>query len=174
VEAIVVRRQVSVNKFPYVDFDLIEQTVPFPTSGTELRTELLTPGSYTGQLYRGFTSATARGDISASTSSAWRIESLGVQFRRWRMPHLQIMNDYSRVPNNATVPNFTASFYNDFLTDKNGTDANELGSVLDANVPVASGARIYLIGDVTGGTNVQLKVVSHRIYGDLRQLKLIK
>ena len=90
------------------------------------------------------------------------------------MAHLQIENDYSRVPNNNTVPNFTASFYNDFLTDKAGTDATELGSVLDANVPVESGARIYLIGNITGGTNVQLKVLSHRLYGNLKQLKLVK
>lgn len=175
VELIVNRRQVSVLKFPFVDWDLVESTYPYAASQNETRIELLTPGSYTGQLYRGYTSSSARGDITAgSGENSWRIESLGVNFRRFKMSHLQIENDLSRVPNNSTVPNFTASYYNDFLTDKSGTDASELGSVLDANVPVSSGARIYLIGDVTGGTNVQLKVLNHRIYGDLRKLKLIR
>ncbi len=175
VEAIVVRRQVSTEKFPYLDWDLIEQVVPFPNTGNEQRVELLTPGSYTGQLYRCFTTASARGDIASGTNNddPWRIESLGVVFRRWRNSHLQIINDSSRPATNAS-PNFTASFYNDFLTDKSGTDASELGSLLDANVPVSSGARVYLIVSVTGGAAVQLKVVNHRIYGDLRKLKLIK
>lgn len=169
---VVNRRIVNVTDFPYIDWDLTEMEQLFPASGTEQRIEIPAPGSYTGQLYRGYTSTSARGDISDATG-AWRIESLGVVQRRFKFSHLQVENDQSRVvAAGSTV--FNASYYNDFLTDKSGQTAGELGSVLDANIPQNSGARIYLIGGVTGGAGVKLKIVSHRIFGDLKKLKLVK
>ena len=219
VELIVNRRIVNVTAFPYVDWDLTTTEQSFAASSEDARIELPAPGSYTGQLYRCYTSATARGDISSATG-IWRIESLGVSFRRWKMAHLQIENDYSRLsqPRNnpllvytaagtpsatntivdstasysetATENNlatlarainnlrgdnyFPASYYQDFLTDRAGTDANELGSVMDANIPQNTGARIYLIGGVTGGAGVKMRVVSHRLFGNLSSLKLVK
>jgi hypothetical protein len=143
----------------------------FPASGEEQRVEIPAPGSYTGQLYRGYTSTSARGDISSATA-AWRIESLNVVQRRFKFAHLKLENEHSQVT--TTAPLFTGSYYNDFLTDKTGVMASEYGSVLDANIPQNSGARIYLIGGVTGGADVKLRVLSHRLFGDLSKLKLVK
>jgi len=171
-ELIINRRIVNVTDFPYVDWELTELEQLFPATGDNQRVEVPAPGSYTGQLYRGYTSASARGDITAA-GGHWRIESLGVVLRRWKMDHLLVQNDNSKVVT-QTAARFRYSWFNDFLTDKSGIDAGELGSVLDANIPQNSGARIYLVGNVTGGTAVKLKIVNHRVFGDLKDLKLIK
>lgn len=172
VDVWVARRQVSVVRWPYLEWDLIENTQAFPQTVTEFLVELPTPGSHTGQLYRCYTSVSARGDIQTA-NSPWRIESLGVVFRQWLNSQLQVENDLSRAADNGS-PNFTASFFNDYLTDKTGMETGDFGSVLDANVPVTSGARIYLVTNVTGGTGVQMKILTHRVYGDLSRLKFVR
>jgi len=168
----VARRQVSVVKWPYLEWDLMENIQPFPQTVTEFQIEMPTPGSITGHLMRCYTGVATRGDIQTALSP-WRIESLGVVFRQWLNTQLQVENDLSRAADNAS-PNFVASFYNDFLTDKTGMETGDFGSVLDANVPVTSGARIYLVTSVTGGAGVQMKMLTHRVYGDLSRLKFVR
>jgi hypothetical protein len=192
------RRFVNVTNWNYIDFDFVTQASVIPP-GTinEFRIELLTPGSYFGTKYKGYVNTNLPGTSIATIpvvcsnptqvgpSGAMRIESLGVNFRRFSFTGLKTLNDLSRgtqfLPNGD--PFFAGVAYNDFLTDR-CTDATELGSVLDANVPVASGAQISLYGNYGAGTGtpgtifgsagVTLRQLHWRAYGDLSSLKGVK
>lgn len=187
-DLVINRRQVTVEKFPYVDWDFLATEQIFAAAQSDVRVELPTPGSYTGMLVRGWSTsgtlaAEVRGDFAAGTANQgldpWRIESLGVVYRRFRWSEIQAENDLSRIITSLT-PTFagtvnvwpTASYYLDFLTDKMGATANELGSVLDANIPTNSGAKLYLMGNCAAASKA--RVLTHRVYGDLSALKALK
>lgn len=172
VEVIVNRRQVNIKDWPTFDTELTEYSVNYASTGNAQRYELQTPGSYSGILMRGYTSTTARGDIS-SANGEWKVDLLGTNIRRFKLPQLEAENDMSTGVNTGSQL-FTGSYYLDFLSDKTGEGVNDLGSVLDTNVLVASGARAGITGDITGGAGVQMKYCTHRIFGDLSALKLGK
>lgn len=64
------------------------------------------------------------------------------------------------------------SYYLDFLADKVGETAGELGSVLDANILQASGARIQLLQDITTAAVCRRYYLTHRIFGNLNAFKI--
>jgi hypothetical protein len=167
---IIVRRQVNRPKFPVFNTELAELEVSYASTGNAQLYELQIPGSYTGILFRDYTSATARGSIQTAAGEN-RLQLLGTVLRRYRVEDLQTENDYSVRLYPATWSQFSGSFYLDFLSDKNGEVAGDLGSVLDANILQASGSRLQLLQDITGGTNVKRKYVTHRIFGNLKDLK---
>lgn len=200
VEVYVIRRFVNVAEWQYIDWDLTTQVSTIPAGQTNnFRIELLTPGSYFGTLYRGYlntASGLVRADPTNPNNPEVRIESLGVNFRRFTFGMLRDLNDYSRgnfvfpsppisiptgVTTSALPPQryyFPGSAYNDFLTDR-GTDSTELGSVLDANIPVASGAQVNLFANVGAPTGFgslggRIEQIHWRAYGNLASLKGIK
>lgn len=164
------RRQVTKVNWPTFDTELVELEQGYATTGNNQLYELQIPGSYTGLLLRGYTSATARGDVMVADGE-FKLQLLGTVMRRFRLLDLQDEND-SSIFRNVAADGFVGSYYLDFLTDKSGQAASDYGSVLDANILSASGARVQLLQDITGGTGVKIKYVSHRIFGDLRKLKL--
>ncbi len=119
---------------------------------------------------RDYTSVSARGAIQV-TNGENRLQLLGTVIRRFDVNHLQYENDYSLNLYPATWNNFSGSYYLDFLSDKNGEVAGDLGSVLDANILQASGSRLQLLQDITGGAGVKRKYLTHRIFGNLKDLK---
>jgi hypothetical protein len=167
---IIIRRQVNRVNFPTFNTELAELEVSYATTGNAQLYELQIPGSYTGILLRDYTSLTARGSIQTSGGEN-RLQLLGTVIRRFRVENLVAENDYSLRLYPATWNNFTGSYYLDFLSDKNGEVAGDLGSVLDANILQASGSRLQLLQDITGGSNVKRKYVTHRIFGNLKDLK---
>jgi hypothetical protein len=214
IEVHIIRRFVNVTNFAFIDWDLTTQTQNFQGGiQNNFRIELPTPGSYFGTLYRGFCNSnvanfpTVRAfpsQVIASNGNTgnpeMRIESLGVNFRRFTLPALTAQNDLSRggttfypfggffftaaLPAAATVPQsvayFAASAYNDFLSDR-VTDSTELGSVLDANIPVASGAQVNLFGNygssvasALGSLPSSLQMIHWRAYGNLNRLKGVR
>lgn len=161
------RRVVSVPRFPTFDTELKESLHEFSSSASNQSMELDVPGSYLGLLLRSYVKTTgARGDITLS-NGYFRLEALGQVLRRARLADWAVENDFT-----AYNDRFTGSYYMDFLTDTNGAAVDELSSVLDANIYASTGAKLNLIGDIDGGTSAKIYVVSHRVFGDLRQLKL--
>lgn len=165
---IILRRQVTMPDFPFYDTELAEIATAYATTGNSQLTELQIPGSYTGILSRCYTSVSARGDTTPA-GGQHVLQLLGTVIRRFQFPDLEKLNDYSA--DGGASPVFNGSYYLDFLSDKAGVTSGELGSTLNANIAVASGARFQLLDDVTGGAGVQIKRVTHRIFGDLSDLK---
>lgn len=204
-ELVIVRRQMDtattdaiVKTGGFIPFDLLE--TPYTVAvgaGGAVRFKIQSPGSYAGLLLRTYKGAATvvRDVIDAVTTpgaeTLWDIESGGVTFRQFRMKTLQMINDLSRVANgvNQTYsPNMAgavaagtsyqpaSSVYLDFLGDNLGSDANELGSVLDVNLPTKTGLLMELVGaasaPVTNGH--QLFILGHRWYGDLSRWQAVQ
>lgn len=169
-DIIVNRRQVNALDWPTVDHELIESEQAYPTTGSNLTYDLPSPGLFLGILLRCYTSATARGDIS---NGEFRLVLMQNVIRRFRLIDLQDENDMSVYPQAATGAGsfFTGGYYLDFMTDKAGQDASELGSGLDTNALAGIGSKAQLVIDVTGGTNVKMKVLHRKAIGNLSQLK---
>jgi hypothetical protein len=188
----------------FIPFDLIE--TPFtigPSTAGEQRWPIPSPGYYTGILMRLYKAAATvvRDDISETTTAGsetrWRLESGGVVLRDWRLKHLQTLNDYSR-PANSAHPTYSpfvggspavtgglaattgyrppSSVYLDFLSDSLGDDANELGSLLDCNLPVNQGLKMEIIASVASIATYSgaLKLLGHRFFGDLNRWRAYK
>jgi len=167
---IIIRRQVNRPKFPIFNTELAELSVTYATTGNAQLYELQIPGSYTGILLRDFTALTTRGSIQTAGGEN-RLQLLGTVIRRFDTLDLTAENDLSLRLYPATWNQISGSFYLDFLSDKVGEVSGDLGSVLDANILQASGSRLQLLQDITGGTNVVRKYVTHRIFGNLKDLK---
>lgn len=167
---VIIRRQVNRPKFPIFNTELSELEVAYATTGNAQLYELQIPGSYTGIMLRDYTSSAARGSIQTAGGEN-RLQLLGTVLRRFRVEDVVTENDYSVRLYPATWNNFAGSYYLDFLSDKNGEVAGDLGSVLDANILQASGSRIQLLQDITGGATVKRKFVTHRVFGNLKDLK---
>lgn len=73
--------------------------------------------------------------------------------------------------NKVPCPFPLSSFYLDFLTDNCGTDANELGSLMDTE-KFGPQVKTQLIGAATGGTYNKIKTLAHRFYGDVNRFKI--
>ncbi|KAF0181396.1 MAG: hypothetical protein FD161_69 [Limisphaerales bacterium] len=178
-QVIVHRREVNDPNFTTYDTELSEISYPFTSSGTNQLTELQVPGSYTGMLLRCFTSTSALGDISTS-GGEFKLQALGNVLRRFQLAHVVEENDFSKfrpftasAASAGSVTYQTAGlYYQDFLTDRVGESVAELGSVLDTNYLMATGARLQLIGDIDGAANKKINILSHRIFGVLDRLKM--
>lgn len=163
---VVDRRVVDAVNWLTFDTEQTEYTQLYPTTGANQAFDLPIPGSVTGILLRTYTSATARGDITIANGE-WKLQALGVNFQRFRLPDLAAINDHTVFANR-----FAGSYYIDFLSDVTGSSVDELTGLLDLNVYAATGAKCQLIGDVTGGAGVRADYFIERIYGDLSRLKL--
>lgn len=167
VDILVNRRQVGILKWPTYNTELQEIEVAYPATGADLLYEMQALGSYTMLGFRCYTSATARGDVSGGE---FRLQLLGTALRRFRLADIQDENDRSLF--NPSV-GFSGSYWLDFLTDQaGGGQVGELGSVLDANITAGSGARLQLIQNITGGAAVKIRYMTHRVFGDIKNLKL--
>lgn len=167
---IVNRRQVNRANWPTLDWELAEISQSYPTTGNSQLYELQIPGSYTGILLRDYASLTSRAFIE-TTGGENKLQLLGTVIRRFECTDVQAENDVSARLFPATWNNPTAMAYLDFISDKTGESSPDLGSVLDANILAASGARLQLLQDITGGTNVRRSYVTHRVFGNLTALK---
>lgn len=167
---IINRRQVNRANWPTLDWELAEISVPYPNTGNSQLYELQIPGSYTGILMRDYQGLGTRAFIETAGGEN-KLQLLGTVIRRFRCQDVQAENDISARLNAATWNNPAAQTYLDFVSDKTGETGGDMGSVLDANILSASGARIQLLQDITGGSNFQRKYVTHRIFGNLNALK---
>jgi hypothetical protein len=177
----------------FIKSDLIETAFQIGTGVSgEQRWQVPTPGQYANLLLRHYKggAAVTRNDVSETltlgSETRWRLESGGVVIHDWRNKHLQELNAYSRVLNSSDqtyAPNpgealAAATLYQDpahvmldFLSDGvNGNQpANELGSLLDCNLPTNSGLKMEVIGSVgsvaTNGST--LYIGGQRFFGDL-------
>jgi hypothetical protein len=134
----------------------------------------------------------------------WRLETGGSVIREWRWKHLQIINDFSNARQAQRTANVDASpaqyaKITDFLGGLPGSvaantsfkpaaaclleflsdgldSANELGSVLDANLPTQSGLKVEVIGTPASvGTNASvLYIGGHRLFGDLSKWQAVR
>lgn len=167
---IVHRRQVNRANWPTVDWELTENAVGYATTGNSQLYELQIPGSYTGILLRDYAGLSTRSSIETSGGEN-KLQLLGTVLRRFKVADVLAENQESANLSPSTWNNPSALAYLDFISDKTGETGADLGSVLDANILAASGARLQLLQDITGGTNYQRKYVTHRIFGNLSALK---
>jgi len=167
---IVNRRQVNRANWPTLDWELAEVATPYPSTGNSQLYELQIPGSYTGILLRDYASAASRASIETAGGEN-KLQLLGTVIRRFRCADMLAENDMSSRPHPATWTNPSALAYLDFISDKTGESSPDLGSVLDANILAASGARLQLLQDITTvGAGTQRKYVTHRVFGNLQSL----
>lgn len=176
----------------FIPFDLVETgySIGSNLSG-EQYWDLPLGGQYMNLLIRSYANLASttitRDTIDQVTTlgaeSKWRLVSGQTTLEEFRMRDLQTQNDYSRVANSATQsssPNFAgavaantsfqpaSSVILDFLSD--GLEsANELGSLLDANIAANSGLKLQLTGFIVAPSGGQhtLFVVGHRLMGNL-------
>lgn len=174
---IVNRRQVTKAKWPTFNTELSEFEVAYPAIGNNQLYELQIPGSYTGFMIRDYgvigagpANLQTRGFIE--TPGGENVLSLlGTTIRRFQLADIQAENDYSVRLNPSTWNNLLGSAYLDFLSDGNGMASGDFGSVLNANILQASGSRVDLLQDISGGNGAKRKYLSHRVYGKLRSLQ---
>ena len=195
---IIIRRDIRDPNWVYLDTELAELPLTLASGTKQSMFELQIPGSYTGLLMRGYrgTSTIARGDVScastgnlagggASVPGEYSLRLLGNVIRRFNWMDVQLENEQSiwspstgaqsiSPANQWTNNDLGASnIYLDFLNDKPGQIADHFGSVLDTNPLMATGARLQMFVDTASGlvNTPQLKLVSHRIFGDLSTFK---
>lgn len=164
------RRQVNRANWPTLDWELAELSASYPNTGNSQLYELQIPGSYTGILMRDYQGLSTRGFLETSGGQN-TLQLLGTVIRRFQMAQIQRENDRSVNLYPATWNNITGTAYLDFLSDKTGESSPDLGSVLDANILSASGARLQLLQDITGGSNYSRRYLTHRVFGNLTALK---
>ena len=198
----IIRRDVRDPNWVYLDAELTElQLSAMPNSSANNMWELQIPGSYTGILLRGFNSLVTglaagngfngRGDPSASdintsvsmTYGEFSLRLLGNVIRRFNWATCAQTNELSLAepgyvgsvwayPGVHARAGIVPAVYLDFLNDKFGQEADHLGSVLDTNPLMATGARLQLYADNKAASGTQyLSLVSHRIFGDLSSFK---
>lgn len=197
IEPTVIRRDVRDPNWLYLDTELAETRYNLALNSTQQLIELQVPGSYSGILLRGYNSLAVngnglpgRGDPSASsgpgvpgtTTGEFSLRMLSNVIRRFRWGVAQAVNEmslwepvYNGAFTNSTVPcrvGVAPSVYLDFVNDRAGQVADDLGSVLDTNPLMATGTRLQLFADnnATSGTQY-LQLVTHRIFGNLQDLK---
>lgn len=167
---IVNKRQVNRANWPTLDWELAEISQPYTSTGNAQLYELQIPGSYTGILLRDYQGLNTRGFLETAGGEN-KLQLLGTVIRRFMCADVLAENDSSSRLNAATWTNPSACAYLDFISDKTGESSPDLGSVLDANILAASGARLQLLQDITGGANYRRAYVTHRVFGNLQSLK---
>jgi hypothetical protein len=169
-QLIVMRRQVNRTNWPTLDWELAELSAAYPNTGNSQLYELQIPGSYTGILLRDYQGLATRASIETAGGEN-KLQLLGTVLRRFAVADVLAENQASARLSAATWNNPAAYAYLDFISDKTGESSPDLGSVLDANILAASGARLQLLQDITGGSNYRRSYVTHRVFGNLTALK---
>lgn len=181
----------------YIPMDLIE--TPFPVSQSsagENNFDVPLGGQYMGLLLRSYLGgSTITRDVLDETNTLgsetkWQLKSGNVVHEEFRFRNIQDFNDLTRVANldtQSVAPNFAgaiaantryqpaSSIYLDFLSD--GLEsADELGSLLDCNIPSNSGLKMQLNGRLAAsGTYAHtLYMIGHRMFGDISKYQAIK
>lgn len=151
--------------------------------------------------YRGLptsaaaTDANVRGDISvvadyggtdtyaahlngsrlAGKTEDWDLRISGNVLRRFRLADIERENDYSEAHGFAVGDALPGSYYLDFVADRIGASGGDptsvLGSLLNANIPLNSGTRIYLRQNIQQAS-CRVFYVFHRIFGNLAEFKI--
>ncbi len=194
---IIIRRDVRDPNWIYLDTELLESTISPTIGGSNQMFELQIPGSYTGMLLRGYTNGTAgslaRGDISCvqgynsavqTSFGEYSLRLLGNVIRRFRWHHVCMENElsigYPHFGSGHSAPAMqhpnvdiaSSAAFLDFINDRPGQEADHLGSVLDTNPLMATGARLQLYLDCAAGlTAPMVNLVNHRIFGDISSFK---
>ena len=157
--------------FAVADWEMVQSEAPWPASGRQAF-NLPTGGSLTGILAQPYTSASARGDITAN-SDELTLEFKQTIYRRFLWDHIRRLNQYSNIVN-ASGYTLKENIFLDFLSSRNSQDAiKELGSVLDLNISEGTGTNLKIFQNITGGANVKMRYTYRRIYGDVSKLKLV-
>lgn len=167
---VIKRRQVNRANWPTLDWELAEISAAYPNTGNAQLYELQIPGSYTGIMLRDYQGLGTRAFIETAGGQN-TLQLLGTVIRRFQMLQIQYENDRTIDLYPATWNNISGTAYLDFISDKTGESSPDLGSVLDANILAASGARLQMLQDITGGSNFSRRYLTHRVFGNLSALK---
>ncbi len=169
-QVLVNRRDVDDPKWEYWDTELAQQQ--YALAATDLQSlELPIPGAYTGILMICRKSDNSLENLKIGTTAENRLQYLGNVVRRFTSEALRDENELSFT--DAVGTQDAGVYYMDFLTDRVGESVEEVGSVLETNFLMATGARLNLF--VFNNTaNNKLDVLSHRIYGDISRLKAVR
>lgn len=186
------------NSGGFIPFDLLETNFPVSSNASgEIYFDIPLSGQYMNLLLRQYLGgASITRDVLDQTTTLgsetkWDIQSGQVVLEAFRWRSLQDMNDLSRPANidtQASSPNFAGAVASgtryqpasscmlDFLSD--GLEsADELGSLLDCNIPANSGLKMQLHGFVTaqGGFTYPstLYMMGHRLFGSLAKWQAV-
>lgn len=162
------RRDVDDPKWEYWDTELSEQEYALAATGVQ-SLELPIPGAYTGMLLGCRQSDNTFENLKANEEN--RLQYLGNVVRRFTAEDVRSENEESIVDAVGTMD--AGWHYLDFLTDRVGESVEEVGSVLETNFLMATGARLNLLVNNNTASN-KLSVLSHRIYGDIQRLKAVR
>lgn len=187
----VIRREITDPNWPFYPTEFTEARYNMVNNQSQQMFELQVPGAYTGILIRGNSTAIGAGggwgDPSggttggtiASTQGEFSLRMLGQVIRRWHWAEVAVENEWSMAGNDWILSlgsNQRACWspmnFLDFLNDRPGQVADHLGSTLDTNPLMATGARLQLYADCLASSGTQyMMVASHRIFGVLNDLK---
>ncbi|MBI3868818.1 MAG: hypothetical protein HY299_09830 [Verrucomicrobia bacterium] len=188
---VVNRREVQDPNWEYYDTELFENPWT-PTAGLQSY-DLPIPGAFTGMQIRATSSGARVNPCSALAEN--RLQYLGNVIRRWRMEDIQrenelstfwnsdLANEYLITAANTDLPgamftdkpssaNDSGLYYMDFLTDRVGESVQEIGSALETNFLMASGARVQWLTTISGTPTIN--ILFHRIMGDISKLKFAR
>jgi hypothetical protein len=164
------RAFVNIRDFPFINWELVENSVTFSGNQTQARTRLPVPGAITGLLLRGYPTSASRGDVTSNANLSVNIAGSDIFQTRWR--DLAEWNELS-LPTlstnfgNVTLPDRASVFF-DFLSDESGHTL-DFGSVLNVNGLAGSGVAAELVHDFAyTNTTTKLNLLYHRILGDIR------
>jgi hypothetical protein len=174
ISAVVDRRDVDDPNWEYWDTELTENIYGIAIGRNNI--ELPIPGAYTGLTLITSDGAGGTGtvrDISRSSTTDvgdWSLQYLGNVIRRFRLEDIGARNEGSKgYLSSYTRPGIA---HLDFLTDRVGESVEEIGSVLETNFLMATGARLNMIANATVAGSV--RVLGHRIFGDVSKLKMLR
>jgi len=181
---VVNRRIVNRLNWPIVDAEFGELTKTYSATGDNQDFDVPITGYYTALLLRCFIDAATKGDLSVATLSSgilannnapWRLELSGNTIRRFRLCDVELENDLSEATGSAQGDILAGSYLLDFVSDRPGGDAGDpnvsLGSLLNANIPLNSGARLVLRQNINVAAST-VKYAYHKFYANLKDLKL--
>ncbi len=180
------RRIVNRLNWPIVDAEIGELRKDFAATGADQDFDIPITGYYTGILQRQYRTNAIRGALDAATIGDYsdadntnfsKIELSGNTLRRFRMADVEYENDLSEATGSGQGDQLAGSFLHDFLSDRVGSDAGDpgvaLGSCLNANIPLNSGARLTIKHNVQVLTAGQTRahMLYHRFFANIKDLQ---
>lgn len=180
------RRIINRLNWPVVDAELIEMKKDWTATGADQDWDIPITGYYTGLLQRDFRTSAIRGALDHATIGDYsdadntnfsKLELSGNTLRRFRMADVEYENDLSEATGSGQGDQLAGSFFHDFLSDRVGGDSGDpgvaLGSCLNANIPLNSGARLTLkknVQTVTAG-QTRTNLLFHRFFANIKDLQ---
>jgi hypothetical protein len=180
---VVNRRIINRLNWPIVDAEIGELRQDYAATGANQAFQLPITGYYTALLLRAFRTAAIKGDPSyatlaqyvlANANNPWTLELSGNVIRRFRLCDIEFENDLSESTGGGQGDILSGSYLLDFLQDKVGGDTGDpgvaLGSLLNANIPLNSGAQLALKQNIQVA-NTSMRYLYHRFYANLKDLQ---